>query len=178
MNGVHTRLRKFLLSVSDLSDDEQKEAGRWSEFGTGDVPTLGLAFPSIISDSEASWWGAPPQPLMARPCLEDGSEGIPPCTTTVGLSGRSCDLLLLYTTMLGTAIINARNYIAMQRRFMQDVSISMIDLRTIFWTKKYQVIARCDFSNLFFLRSYIHIIFVTKSFKSKFHYKRIHWETN
>jgi len=113
INEVHTRLRKFLLSVSDLSDGEQEEAGRWSEFGTGDVPTLGLAFPSIISDSEASWWGAPPQPLMARPCLENGSEGIPPCTTTVGLSGRSCDLLLLYTTMLGTAIINARNYTAL-----------------------------------------------------------------
>lgn len=51
---------------------------------------------------------------MARPCLEDGSEGIPPRTTTVGLSGRFCDLLPLYTTMLGTGIIERvnRNHIS------------------------------------------------------------------
>lgn len=55
INETHTRLRKFLLSVSDLSGGGQSDAGRWSEFGTGIVPTLGLAFPSIISDSEASW---------------------------------------------------------------------------------------------------------------------------
>jgi len=54
IDGTYTRLRKFLLSVSDLSGGEQEDAGRWSEFGTGVVPMLGLAFPSIISDSEAS----------------------------------------------------------------------------------------------------------------------------
>lgn len=51
---THTRLRKFLLSVSDLSDG-QEGAGWWSRFDAEEVPTLGLAFPSIISDSEAFW---------------------------------------------------------------------------------------------------------------------------
>jgi hypothetical protein len=55
-DGAHTRLRKILLSVSDLSGGGgQEDAGRWSEFVAGVVLTLGLAFPSIISDSEASW---------------------------------------------------------------------------------------------------------------------------
>lgn len=53
---TRTRLRKILLSVSDLSGGGgQEDAGRWSEFVVGMVLTLGLAFPSIISDSEASW---------------------------------------------------------------------------------------------------------------------------
>lgn len=65
---------------------------------------------------------------MARPCLGDGSEGIPPRTTTVGLSGRSCDLLPLYTTMLGTGIIECvnRNHITfLTGKFRQDVPISL-----------------------------------------------------
>lgn len=115
INGTRTRLRKFLLSVSDLSGGGQEGGERWNVFVAEEVPTL--AFPSIISDSNSSWWSAPPPepPLMARPCLEDGSEGIPPRTTTVGVSGRSCDLLPLYTTMLGTGIIECvnRNHITL-----------------------------------------------------------------
>jgi len=108
IDETYTRLRKFLLSVSDLSGGEQEDAG-WSEFGTGEVPMLGLAFPSIISDSEASW-GAPP-PLTAKPCLEDGSEGIPPRTRSVL---RPASFIHHYARYWNHQIRVNRDYIALQ----------------------------------------------------------------
>lgn len=53
INGTRTRLRKFLLSVSDLSGGGQEGGERWNVFVAEEVPTL--AFPSIISDSNSSW---------------------------------------------------------------------------------------------------------------------------